>query len=61
MTEIIITNLPEPDKLGLGIRWRKHDGLLYVSHIVVDTNAGGEKIVSSLRELADKIEKQLAS
>lgn len=60
MTEIIITNLPDPDRLGLGIRWRKPDGLLYISHVTINTAAGGPTIAASLRELADKIESEVA-
>jgi len=57
--EITITNLPQPYALRLGIRWRKRDGLLYYSFVNMDSSAPPEKLVEMLRELADKVEKEI--
>lgn len=60
MTEIIISNPSEPDTLVLGIRWRKRDGLLYRTAVRVKTNGREpEELVAVIRELADKIEKEI--
>lgn len=58
MIEIIVSNLPS-DAIKLGIRWRKKDGLLYLSAVALDTKSSPEKLVSSLRELADTVEREV--
>lgn len=56
-TEIIITNLS--DGFALGMRWRKRDGLLYHSAVQVKTDCSPEELVEAIRELADKVEKEI--
>lgn len=60
MNAITVSTTTKPDTLALGIKWRKWDGLYYISAVEFVCNPSDPmENVRTLRLLADKIEQEI--